>query len=82
VGAVERSAKGLDLLGGEAQSRGLLAAICGIGLAEHLDHRGPRAGSWRLTLLDGPVAVAGGVVVAVGGGKHLGSHGRKRVSEL
>jgi len=82
VGAVEGSGKGLDLLGREAQSRGLLAAICGIGLAEHLDHRGPRAGSWRLALLDGPVAVAGGGGVVAVGGKHLSSDGRKRVSEL
>ena len=81
VGAVEGSGKGLDLLGGEAQSRRLMAAICGIGLAEHLDHRGPRAGRWRLALLGGPVAITGGVVVAVGG-KQLSSHGRKRVSEL
>jgi hypothetical protein len=34
-----------------------------------------------LAFLDGPVAVASGVVVAVGG-KQLSSHGRKRVSEL
>jgi hypothetical protein len=50
-GSIERSREGGDLLGGEAVShrlgkhsgsggglRGELAALCGIGLAEHLDH--------------------------------------------